>query len=272
MCLIYIAWQHHARHRLVVAANRDEYHARPALSAHWWDDAPGVLAGRDLEAGGTWLGVASGGRFAAITNYPGPSACLVNPPSRGALVSGFLTGDTSAPDYLGRIMENGHRYRGFSLLAMDGDRLAFASNRSHGVVRLEPGVYGLSNYLLDTPWPKVTDGKRALERLLAGPDVRAPDLLALLAAGDSRSDGALRADIGSDLGRMQWRSSRFILGSDYGTRTSTVVLLDAGGAGVFVERSFDASGAAVGDAAFELRVDGASRVIGRGSRLAGVPG
>ena len=272
MCLIYVAWRRHARHRLVVAANRDEHHARPAAPAHWWGDAPGVLAGRDLEAGGTWLGVSSTGRFAAITNYRGPSVHLVDAPSRGALVSGFLTGDTSAPEYLGRIMEEGHRYRGFSLLAMDGDRLAFASNRSRGVVRLDPGVYGLSNHLLDTPWPKVTHGKRALERLLAEPDVRTPELLALLAAGDSRSDGALRADIGSDLGRMQWRSSRFILGSDYGTRTSTVVLLDAGGAGVFVERSFDASGAAVGDAAFELRVDGASREIGRGSRLAGVSG
>ena len=140
MCLIYVARRRLARHRLMVAANRDEHHARPAAPAHWWGDAPGVLAGRDPEA------------------------------------------------------------------------------------------------------------------------------------GDPRSDEALRADIGSDLGRMQWRSSRFILGIDYGTRTSTVVLLDAGGAGVFVERSFDASGAAVGDAAFKLRVDGASREIGRGSRLAGVSG
>ena len=272
MCLIYVAWQRHPRHRLVVAANRDEFHARPALPAHWWDDAPGVLAGRDLEAGGTWLGVTSAGRFAAITNYRGPSTYLTGAPSRGALVSEFLTRDAPAPEYLGRIMREGHRYNGFSLLAMDGDLLAFASNRSRGVLRLAPGVYGLSNHLLDTPWPKVTDGKRDLERLLTRPEVRVPDLLALLATDNSRSDEAPRADTESDPGRMQWRSSRFILGGDYGTRTSTVVLLDAGGDGVFVERSFDAGGVAVGDAGFELDTGGASREFGRGSRLAGVPG
>ena len=155
---------------------------------------------------------------------------------------------------------------------MDGDRLAFASNRSRGVVRLAPGVYGLGNHLLDTPWPKVTDGKRDLERLLAEPCVRVPDLLALLAAGDSRTAEAPRADTEGDPRRMHWRSSRFILGGDYGTRTSTVVLLDADGAGVLVERSFDAGGAAVGDAGFELDTGGASREFGRGSRLAGVPG
>ena len=272
MCLIYIAWRRHARHRLVVAANRDEYHARPALPAHWWDDMPGLLAGRDLEAGGTWLGIASGDRFAAITNYQDPAARLPDAPSRGALVSEFLTGDESAPEYLARIMTAGHRYNGFSLLAMDGDTLAFASNRTAGVIRLESGVYGLSNHLLDTPWPKVTDGKRELERLLAEPHVGIPDLLALLAAGGLRCDEAPWADIGSDLGRMQRRSARFILGNDYGTRTSTVVLLDTGGTGVFVERSFDSRGRAVGDAVFELGAGDASRESGQGSRLARASG
>ena len=272
MCLIYIAWRRHPRHRLVVAANRDEFHARPAAPAHWWNDAPGVLAGRDLEAGGTWLGVASGGRFAALTNYRGPSVCRANAPSRGSLVTSFLTSDMSAPNHLECILEEGHLYNGFSLLAMDGDALAFTSNCSRGIIRLEPGVYGLSNHLLDTPWPKVTGGKTALEALLDEPEVRVPDLLTLLVAGDPRSGEATRADIESDSGRMQWRSSRFILDGVYGTRTSTVVLLNAGGTGVFVERSFDAGGAAIGDAEFELDMRGASREVGQDSRLAGVPG
>ena len=253
MCLIYVAWRRHARHRLVVAANRDEFHARPTLPLHWWDDTPGVLAGRDLEAGGTWMGVGAAGRFAAITNYRDPFAApLPAAPSRGALVSGFVAGDEPAETWLDRVMDKGHRYNGFSLLVTDGDTLAFTSNRSRGVVRLGPGVYGLSNHLLDTPWPKVTGGKAELERLLAGPEVRVPDLLALLAPGDPRHDEAPAADIESDPGRMQWRSSRFIIGADYGTRASAAVLLDAGGAGVFVERSFDSSGAAIGDVAFEL--------------------
>ena len=271
MCLIYVAWRRHARHRLVVAANRDEFHARPALPVHRWDDTPGVLAGRDLEAGGTWLAVGTAGRFAAITNYPVPER-IPGAPSRGALVSGFVAGDEPAEAYLGRVMDEGHRYNGFSLLAVDGDTLAFASNRSRGVVRLDPGVYGLSNHLLDTPWPKVTGGKAELERLLARPEVHISDLLALLARDDPRHDGALAADIESDPGPMRWRSSRFIIGPDYGTRASAAILLDAGGAGVFVERSFDSSGAAVGDVAFELGAEGASRENRRGSRLAGAPG
>ena len=268
MCLIYVAWRLHPRHRLVVAANRDEYHARPAASARWWEDAPGVLAGRDLAAGGTWLGITSGGRFAALTNFSGPSAYHADAPSRGALVTGFLAGDVSAPDYLDTVMEDGHRYHGFSLLAMDGDSLAFASNRSREAVRLGAGVYGLSNHLLDTPWPKVTEGKAALERLLREPDVHVPDLLALLADRGAAATNALCADNGSDLRRMRWRSSRFILGGDYGTRTSTVVLLDSDGAGVFVERSFDSSGRAIGDAAFDLRAGGASPEIGQGAGIA----
>ena len=276
MCLIYIAWRRHPRYRLVVAANRDECHARRAAPAHWWDDAPGVLAGRDLEAGGTWLGVTRSGRFAAITNYHDPAAGRrAGAPSRGALVSGFLAGDGSAPGHLGRVAAEGRHYNGFSLLAMDGETLAFTSNRGRGVVRLDPGVYGLSNHLLDTPWPKVTEGKAELERLVAAPEVRVPDLFALLAGrGPEGSDGAeaLCADTGSDSGRMEWRASRFILGGDYGTRTSTVVLLDAGGAGVFVERSFDSRGVAVGEVAFRLDTDAASRGIGHGSRLARAPG
>ena len=314
MCLIYVAWRRHPRYRLVVAANRDEYHARPAAPAHWWEDAPGVLAGRDLEAGGTWMGITRGGRFAAVTNYrdsvksvPGTgrgATASAGAPSRGALVGAFLSGDESAPAYLDRVAREGHRYNGFSLLAMDGETLAFASNRARGVTLLEPGVFGLSNHLLDTPWPKVTSGKAEMERLVAGPDVRVPDLLALLApheptfAGTHHPDsngrgnpghvpgsaeapsadkgnpgrpaetpsadegnpaipaGTPSAGAGGDLGHMRWRSSRFILGGAYGTRASTVALLDAAGAGIFVERSFDARGAVTGE--FAERIPGYS--------------
>ena len=324
MCLIYLAWRRHPRYRLVVAANRDEYHARPAAAAHWWEDAPGVLAGRDLEAGGTWMGITRSGRFAAVTNYrdsvkpaPGTGRGATAPavaPSRGTLVGAFLTGGESALAYLDRVAKEGHRYNGFSLLAMDGETLAFASNRARGVTLLEPGVFGLSNHLLDTPWPKVTSGKVEMERIVAGPGVRVPDLLALLAPHEPTSAGTHRPDsngrgnpgrvpgsagapsagkgnpgrpagapsagkgdpgrpagtpsagVGGGLGPMRWRSSRFILGGAYGTRASTVVLLDAAGAGIFAERSFDARGAVTGEAAFELGAGGSGAVC-RGGHL-----
>ena len=267
MCLIYVAWRSHPRYGLVVAANRDELHARPAAPAHWWDDAPRMLAGRDLEAGGTWLGVTAEGRFAAITNYHDPASHRAGAPSRGALVSGFLTGSESAPNYLERILQDARACNGFSLLAMDGDTLAFASNRAHDLVRLTPGIHGLSNHLLDTPWPKVTTGKAELKRLLAEPDLQVSDLLALLAPHLPPGEESLRADIGGDLEPMRWRSARFILGPAYGTRTSTVVLLDADGGGVFVERSFDAGGAATGEVAYELDARPDSHRTARNSRL-----
>ena len=271
MCLIYVAWCRDPGCRLVVAANRDEFHARPAAPAHWWDDPPGVLAGRDLAGGGTWLGLTRGGRFAAITNYHDPASHRADAPSRGALVTDFLTGTRSAPEYLHRVMSEGSVYNGFSLLAMDGDTLAYASNRAEGVVRLEPGVYGLSNHLLDTPWPKVTSGKADLERLADRSRLDVPELLRLLAPCAAADSGAPDAAPDSERERSRLRASRFILGGAYGTRTSTVVLLDAGCGGVFVERSFDAGGRTAGDVAFELGTPDTSPRAMRGSRLGWMP-
>ena len=273
MCLIYVAWRRDPTYRLVVAANRDEFHERPAAAAHWWDDPPGVLAGRDLEAGGTWLGLTRGGRFAAITNYHDPTSHRAGAPSRGALVADFLTGTGSAVDYLQRVVSEGHRYNGFSLLAMDGDTLAYASNRAEEVVRLDPGVYGLSNHLLDTPWPKVTSGKSELERLAGTSRLGVPSLLAILAPHEPAEPETPGAGLdGSDFERRRRRASRFIRGSAYGTRTSTVVLNDAECGGVFVERSFDAGGRVARDVAFELGAHGVSRRAVRDSRLDLMPG
>ena len=271
MCLIYVAWRRDPTHRLVVAANRDESHARAAAPAHWWDDPPGVLAGRDLVAGGTWLGLTREGRVAAITNYHDPANHRADAPSRGALVTDFLTGTAPAPEFLHRVMSEGSRYNGFSLLAMDGETLAYASNRAAEVVRLEPGVYGLSNHLLDTPWPKVTSGKADLERLVARGRLAVPELLELLAPHRPADSGTSVADSYHDPERSRRNASRFILGGAYGTRTSTVVLVDAEWRGVFVERSFDARGRITGDVAFELGARDTSRRAVRDSRLDRMP-
>src|SRR6185295_4694266 len=169
MCLIAFAWRAHPHYRLVVAANRDEYFGRPAAPAGFWDDHPNVLAGRDLEAGGTWLGVTLDGRFAALTNYRNPADKKTGAPSRGSLVSDFLTGKAAPMEYLQGVEQRAVNYNGFSLLAGDAASLAFLSNRGGHASRVAPGIHGLSNHLLDTPWPKVRKGKAGLAALLDGP-------------------------------------------------------------------------------------------------------
>jgi len=160
VCLILVAWQTHADLPLVVAANRDEFHARPTAAADFWHDAPHILAGRDLEAGGTWMGITRTGRFAALTNFRDPACHKPDAPSRGRLVSDFLAGEASIDAYLDELAPDG--YNGFNLLLGDGEQLVAFSNVSNERHVLSPGIYGLSNHQIDTPWPKVSAGKTAL--------------------------------------------------------------------------------------------------------------
>src|SRR5437870_4834073 len=168
MCLIVLAWRTHPGYRLIVAANRDEYFGRPAAPAGFWDDHANVLAGRDLEAGGTWLGITLDGRFAALTNYRNPADKKTSAPSRGALVADFLTGRMSSREYVPLVEKRAADYNGFSLLVGDAGSMFFFSNRGGRAARVAPGVHGLSNHLLDTPWPKVEKAKAGLLALLEG--------------------------------------------------------------------------------------------------------
>jgi uncharacterized protein with NRDE domain len=164
MCLILLAWRVPGRPPLVVAANRDEFHARPAAPAAFWEDQPSILAGRDLEARGTWMGISRGGRFAAVTNYRGgtePRAAQ----SRGALVTGFLSGSETAGAYIESVTAKSGSYSGFNLIASDGAELWWMSNRDSEPRRLEAGIYGLGNLLLDSP--DVEPRKRRFEDALA---------------------------------------------------------------------------------------------------------
>jgi len=253
MCLIYIAHRVDPHYRLVVAANRDEYHARPAAPAAWWDDGPGILAGRDLEAGGTWMGMSRSGRFAALTNYRDPARHDPCARSRGFLVSGFLRGDTGAMAFLAGVAKEGERYNGFSLLVHDGGTLAFYSNRGGEPEVVAPGVHGLSNHLLDTPWPKVEEGKLELLGLLSRGAATPGALLGLLDRREPVDDGQL-PDTGVGRERERVLSPRFIHGEHYGTRCSTVIIADAGGEVLFRERSFDSHGEADGDQVHSFRL------------------
>jgi len=166
MCLILLAWQTHPDFPLVVAANRDEFFARPSAPADFWAERPDILAGRDLQAGGTWLGVSRGQRFSALTNYREGSKQRIDGPSRGALVADFLAGESSAEAYLEALSRLGADYNGFNLFVGDGQRLGYYSNRNSGTHWLSPGMYGLSNHLLDTPWPKLSLAKAAFSEAL----------------------------------------------------------------------------------------------------------
>lgn len=223
MCLIVFAWRSHPDHPLILAANRDEYLARPALPASWWQDAPDLLCGRDLQAGGTWMGLSADGRFAALTNYRDPSQEISGAPSRGALVRAVLESRLPALQVLQALAAERHRYPGFNLLAGDGDTLAILESTTGSVRALEPGVYGLSNHLLDTPWPKLLRTRAGLAQTLSGP----PDEDALLALlrDSSIADDAYLPSTGVTAEWERWLSAAFIRAPGYGTRCSSVVLV-----------------------------------------------
>jgi uncharacterized protein with NRDE domain len=234
MCLIFVAWRAHPEFPLVVAANRDEFFARRSAGADFWPDHPDILAGRDLEAGGTWLGIARSGRFAALTNYRDPASHKPAAPSRGRLVAGFLRGDLSIDAHLDSL--DPAAFNGFNLLLGDGRRLVAYSNVSRERHELAPGVYGLSNALLDTPWPKVGAGKTALEAALAA----LPDEAALwrLLADDSRHPDAALPATGVSLEWERLLSAAFVRSPDYGTRCSTLVKVGADGTATFDEQTW----------------------------------
>jgi len=239
MCLILFAYRMHPSYRMIVAANRDESYTRPTAPAGFWTDAPAVLAGRDLLHGGTWLGFTRSGRFAAVSNYRETSAALSRGPSRGHLVANYLLGDESPTTYLKRVAAEGARYPGFNLIAGDSDALYYFSNRAAGIQRLGPGLHGVSNALLDTPWPKVESGKALLREQTQAH--REPQVDALLAGLTDRrlpADSRL-PDTGVGLERERELAPLFIRGREYGTRSSTVLLVDYAGGVRFVECSYD---------------------------------
>jgi uncharacterized protein with NRDE domain len=267
VCLIALAWRAHPSHRLVVAANRDEYFGRPSAPADFWDDHRGVLAGRDLEAGGTWLGITLEGRFAALTNYRNPVDRKTGVPSRGALVADFLTGRAGPAEYLKRIQKAAAAYNGFSLLVGDESSLWFFSNRGKPPQRVAPGVHGLSNHLLDTPWPKVEKAKARLAAQLEKP-FDAAAAFALL-SDTERAPSAELPSTGVSLELEERLSAiRILAAGGYGTRCSTVLRVGGEGRVEFHERTWREDGSAGGTVSYRLSLGGKAR---GSSRRAGSP-
>lgn len=237
MCLIAFAYDAHPKYRLIMAANRDEFYGRPTAPAHFWEDHPKVLAGRDLEKMGTWMGVTKGGRFAAITNYRDPSEEMPDARSRGTLVSDYLTSNELPGEYLAKVKAEKDKYNGFNLILGDRSSIYYFSNQADTIQELSPGIYGLSNAALDTPWPKVTKSKKRLSECMSQESVSSDCLFDLL-ADDKRADDQILPEtgVGTELERIL--SSVFIQTEGYGTRASTALMIDRDNHVFFKERSF----------------------------------
>lgn len=238
MCLIVFAWQVIPGMPLVAAANRDEFYERPAAPAAWWEDHPHVYAGRDLQGGGTWLGITRDGRFAALTNIRGPSERRLDAPSRGRLVANYLTGHATAEAYVAELAAQDDVFNGFNLLVGDNEKVIWFSNRGQDDVRngqrLQPGIYGLSNGLLDAPWPKVVRAKAQFASLLCqgAPE----DAYFEMLTDTTRASDCRLPKTGVDLELERMLSPVCIESPTYGTRVSTVVRLYKSDGAVLQER------------------------------------
>lgn len=239
MCLIVFAYDCHPVYSLILGANRDEYRNRPTEPACFWSDAPYLLAGRDKVAGGTWLGVTTSGKLAAITNYRDPRQQLIHPPSRGNLVAGFLKNRMMAAEgFQGVLNHDGQLYDGFNLLYGTSENLFYFTNRGGSSGRITPGIHGLSNHLLDTGWPKVTVAKSRLSEIVKQTNIEPEEIFAAL-SDPAPFEDRLLPDTGIGLERERLLSPIFIEGEGYGTRSTTVLLIDRNGGVTFRERSFD---------------------------------
>lgn len=236
MCLILFSYKNHPKYPLIVAANRDEYFKRPTKHAHFWEDDPNILAGRDLEKKGTWMGVTKQGRFSAITNYRDFNENSNGKQSRGHLVTKALKYQGNVYDYMKDLKEKNSLYPGYNLLAGDKDRLYYYSNRQGKVIKVVPGIYGLSNALLNTPWPKVETGKEGFKKILQSEVNLVENLFQLLSLSEPFPDELL-PNTGVPLEWERKLSPLFIQMPDYGTRASTVMLMDHEDI-IYVERTY----------------------------------
>ncbi len=256
MCIILFAYQAHPLYRLILAANRDEFYARPTARAGFWEDAPEVLGGRDLERGGTWLGITRSGSYAAVTNFRAPLELKKGAPSRGHLVSDFLRSPESPASYLERTASVSSIYNGFNLIAGDSRQLAYHSNKDAGVRVLTPGVYGLSNHLLDTSWPKVSRGKQALTEMVRQAGEVETEALFDILADESRAEDQALPNTGVSVEVERVLSPLFIRTPIYGTRSSTLLLIDIEDSITFIERTFDAGMRNAADLVFKFKSEG----------------
>jgi uncharacterized protein with NRDE domain len=258
MCLIFISVNRHPNYKLIVAANRDEFYSRKTAPAAFWKDQPTILGGRDLEAHGTWMAMTKTGRISMVTNYRDPHNINPKAPSRGQLVSDYLAGEMDPHLYLKQVEQEGKAYNGFNLIVGNSNDLFYYSNYSGSPEKIERGIHGLSNHLLDTPWPKVERGKEKWNALLAQPALKPAELFGFL-MDEQRAPDEQLPETGIGLDRERALSSMFIKTNGYGTRCSTVILIDHQNRAEFVERVYDLATFQYEDRTFSFEINGRQR-------------
>ncbi len=253
MCLLVFAWQHHPEYRLILAGNRDEFFVRPSRQACWWRHPTELLAGRDLKAGGTWLGINRGGRFGVVTNFREMGNAADASRSRGHLIPAFLGSADSVDTFFDELSVRREELPPFSLIFGDMTALHYLSNRADPVHPIPPGIHGLSNHALDTPWPKITRTRARFENLLEAADVDSGALFEMLADRSQAGEKELpKTGLSKELEKRL--SSPFITTPTYGTRCSTILTVRNTGAASFMERSFERDGTFADASTFEFQL------------------
>ncbi len=243
MCLILFAYKARPGKKLILAANRDEFFARPTAAMDFWHDNPSILAGRDLKEGGTWLGMNRNGKFAALTNYRDPASVKNNLPSRGQIIKDYLTSNNSAADFLEKLQKQADSFNGFNLVLSDENSLFWFSNQGGKPEQLGPGIYGLSNHLLNTPWPKIKKGRKALEKTVLNKENLSAEALFHLLENKSIPHDSELPDTGVGIEWERILAPIFINSKDYGTRSSSVIIMNNDGHAFIAERGFNEKGA-----------------------------
>ena len=253
MCLLTFAWKTHPEYKLIFASNRDEFYKRNTAPAQYWDNAPNVLAGKDLEAGGTWMGIHRNGRFTALTNYRDIENIKSQAPSRGMLTLDYLQGTNAPQTYLEGIFSNIDAYNGFNLLTGTPEELYYLSNYEHKIRKLEPGIYGLSNALLDSDWFKVNRLKTKFTDIIEQADFSTQTLLDTLQDTTKPQDNQVQ-QTGLPMDRERMLSSVFIESPNYGTCSSAIILMDYNNQVSFVERVYNTSNGSVKEQNFSFEI------------------
>lgn len=253
MCLILFQLQKHPKYKLILAANRDEAYNRPTKHALFWEDNPEVLAGRDLLQMGTWLGITSSGRIAALTNYRNPGHMKSGKKSRGHIVSDYLAGNENSGVYLKQLSKKKHDFVGYNVIVGDSDHLMYYNNIEDTITSIKPGTHGLSNHFLNTPWPKVEAGKSRLQYYLNQTDVVDPNELFQILSDREEANKSSLPNTGVGLHLEKKLSPMFIKMPDYGTRSSTVLTIDYENFVSFSERTFE-SGELINEVNYQFQI------------------